>query len=274
MKKFPVGTCAILSANPEDTFKRAADLGITDVQLICLDGALQTDEMSEKILAAKAKYGMKIYAYFWSGASGPGTWDMYEGQRSLGLIPAAYRAQRLKEMIDGAAFAHKLGIRDVITHVGFTPENPLDPAYSDLVTTLRYYCQTIKENGQRHLFETGQETPITLLRLIQDIGTGNAGINLDTGNLVLWGKANPADALYVFGKYVWQCHCKDARYPTDPRYMGEEVKMGTGHVDFKRVVAGLRELDFQGALIIEREVSDSAEQARDILEAKAYLESL
>ncbi|MFO8212519.1 hypothetical protein R2K36_34225, partial [Pseudomonas aeruginosa] len=77
------------------------------------------------------------------------------------------------------------------THVGFLPENPHDPMYAGLIDALREVAQHLKKNGQYLLFETGQETPVAILRAMEDIGTGNLGVNLDTGNLILYGKANP-----------------------------------------------------------------------------------
>ena len=82
-----------------------------------------------------------------------------------------------------------------------------------------------KENGQNFLFETGQETPVTLKRAIQDIekavGKGNVGINLDPANLIMYGKANPVDALEVFGEYVMGIRRKNGKYPTDGHHLGD-----------------------------------------------------
>lgn len=40
-------------------------------------------------------------------------------------------------------------------------------------------------------FETGQETPITMLRAIKEIGSDRLGVNFDSGNLILYGKPTP-----------------------------------------------------------------------------------
>jgi len=61
------------------------------------------------------------------------------------------------------------------------------------------YC---KRNGQNFRYETGQETPITLVRAIQDVGLDNQGVNFDLANLILYGKANPVDAIELLGPYV------------------------------------------------------------------------
>ena len=131
----------------------------------------------------------------------------------------------------------------------------------------------MKAQGQYFLFETGQETPTTLLRFIENIGTGNVGINLDSANLILYGKANPVDALDVIGKYVRGIHAKDGFYPTNGMELGREVKVGEGKVNFPVFVKKLSEVGFDGSLTIEREISGE-QQRIDIIKAKEYLEKL
>ena len=114
---------------------------------------------------------------------------------------------------------------------------------------------------------------MTMLRLIERVETGNLGINLDPANLILYGKGNPIDALDVFQRYVRGIHAKDGLYPTDPMKLGTEVKVGTGRVRFPEFVRRLEGKGFDGAYIIEREIS-GAEQRADIAETATYLEDL
>ena len=122
-------------------------------------------------------------------------------------------------------------------------------------------------------FETGQETPITLLRTIEDVGTGNMGINLDPANLLMYGKANPVDALDVFGKYVTGVHAKDGEYPTNGRDLGVEMPLGEGRVNFQVLIPKLKALGYTGALTIEREIS-GPQQNEDIRRAMELLDPL
>lgn len=112
----------------------------------------------------------------------------------------------------------------------------------------------MKKNDQRFLFETGQETPVTLRRLIEDVGTGNCGINFDPANLILYGKANPVDAIDTFGEFIYNTHLKDGLYPTDGRELGKEVILGEGKVNYPALVKGLKDCGYKGPYIIEREV--------------------
>ena len=80
-----------------------------------------------------------------------------------------------------------LGVNSITTHIGFIPKNPNDSVYMELIPILINLTRYCKMNGQDFCFETGQETPITLLRTIEDIGEENLGINLDPANLIfIW----------------------------------------------------------------------------------------
>ena len=133
-------------------------------------------------------------------------------------------------------FAHKLGITDVVTHMGFIPENPYDPNFSSFCIAVRTVAEHLKKNGQCLLFETGQETPVTMLRCFEAVGTDNLYVNLDTANLILYGKANPADALDVFGKYVRNLHAKDGCYPTNGHEMCIRDRHRFLHAGYKDIL--------------------------------------
>jgi len=267
-----LGVLISLTYTLEIEFKKVRDFGFPTCQLNGWVQNLFTDEIAKRVVAAGKQYGVEITS-FWCGWEGPAVWDFIDGPLTLGLVPPAYRHERLKMLKKGSDFAAKIGVRDLTTHVGFIPEDPNHPEYRSLVTTLRDLAHHCQGNGQNFLFETGQETPITLLRIIEDIGLDNLGINLDPANLILYGKANPVDALDVFGKYVKGVHAKDGLYPTSGRYLGQEVPLGQGKVNFPAFITRLKEVGFDGPLTIEREISVD-EQTADIRTAKALLEKL
>jgi L-ribulose-5-phosphate 3-epimerase len=96
---------------------------------------------------------------------------------------------------------------------------------------------------------------------------------LDTANLILYGKANPVDAVDMIGPRVKSVHAKDGRWPTDPMKLGEEVLIGTGLVDFMQVFTRLHKLGYSGAITIERETS-GPQQIEDVKKEKVYLEGI
>lgn len=207
------------------------------------------------------------------GGPGKEVWDFYEGPLTIGLVPRDTRAARIAHIKKASDFAKQCGIPAVQTHCGFIPENPNDAVYRETVTAMREVAAYCKRNGQNFRYETGQETPITLVRAIQDVGTDNQGVNFDLANLILYGKANPVDAIELLGPYVQGIHAKDGLWPTNPKELGKEVAIGKGKVDFPRIIARLKELNYGGAVTIEREIS-GAQQMEDVRGAIAYLEKL
>lgn len=256
----------------EDKFKQAHELGFRSCQINCWNHSILDDEMSEKIKSLCKKYDMKI-STVWVGWSGPAVWNFIEGPITLGIVPAEYRYDRMKELMHGSDFAKKVGVDQIATHFGFLPESPSDPQYAPILSAIKHVAKHCKKNGQYLLFETGQETPVTILRFIEESKMDNLGINLDPANLILYGKANPVDAVGVFGKYVRDVHAKDGNYPTNGRNLGQETPLGKGSVNFPLLVAKLKEVGYDGPLTIEREI-EGDEQIRDILSAKAMLEEL
>ena len=258
-------------------FAELRSMGMESCQLVCWNRKiLHDDSAAQAVNRAVEKHGVNISA-FWCGWEGPKVWDFYEGQRTLGLVPAQYRAQRVEMLMEGSDFAKKIHVTDFATHVGYMPENPYDPAYGEVIKACVAVVEKCKENGQNFLFETGQETPVTLKRAIQDIekalGKGNVGINLDPANLIMYGKGNPVDALDVFGEYVRGINGKDGLYPADGHHLGAEVPLGQGKVIYPAFIKRLKEIGYEGDITIEREISGE-EQKKDILMAKEILEKL
>ena len=256
----------------DEKFRQVQELGFTSCQLCGWNHSLMTDEIAEKVNECTKKYGISI-STFWCGSSGPAVWDFKEGPLTLGLIPAEYRFQRMQELVHGSDFAKKIGVTNIATHAGFLPEVPETEQYRSVIAALKFVANHAKENDQYFLFETGQETPVTLRRAIEDIGTENLGINLDPANLILYGKANPVDALDVFGEFVRDIHAKDGCYPTNGHNLGEEKALGEGKVNFPKFIAKLKEIGYDGPITIEREITGE-QQITDIKSAKAMLEKL
>jgi len=268
-KPLRLGLIVGVGNDPEAAIKKVHDLGVPTAQL----GIEVFDEDAVKGLqAALEHYKVEATAVV-VGGPGPEIYDFYHGPLTLGLVPQKYRSARIARIKKASDFAKKLGIPAVQTHCGFIPENPNDPVYKATVKAIREVASYCKRNGQNLRYETGQETPITLVRTIQDVGLENQGVNFDLANLILYGKANPVDAIELIGPYVQGIHAKDGLWPTNPKELGQEVAIGKGKVDFPRIISRLKELNYRGAVTIEREIS-GPQQLEDVRAAKAYLENL
>lgn len=271
--KLDMGVLVSLREDPGPELERVARFGLQSCQICSWNPKLWTDTVGGKLTAARELHGIRT-STFWAGYTGPAVWNFIDGPRTIGLVPPEYRSQRVAELKQAADFASKFGMPSITTHVGFLPEDPNDPLYTDTVEALTEIVAHCREKGIDFLFETGQETPVTLLRTIERIGLDNIGINLDTANVILYGKGNPVDSLDVFGKYVKDLHIKDGLFPTCGSKLGKQTALGKGKVDFVEVVRRLKELGYTGPLTIERECSDGEEQTRDIKAAIKLLEPL
>jgi hypothetical protein len=112
---------------------------------------------------------------FWAGWPGPATWNLHRRP-----APSAWcrrsTARPRRGLKQAADFAADCGFPSITTHVGFLPEDSRDPQFE------RPWSRSAKwrssaVGGAWAWFETGQETPVTLLRTIERVGTDNLGIN-------------------------------------------------------------------------------------------------
>ncbi len=258
-------------ANAGKCFSHIADFGLHVCQLGCWDSKFATDEIAANVKSESAEHGVRICAV-WAGWPGPCEWNFTKGPVTLGIVPEEYRAERLIALKGWADFAKKVGAPAIITHCGFIPENMTDPAYPGVVDAIAEIAGYCNDLGLGFWFETGQETPVVILRTIQKVGLPNMGINLDPANLLMYGKGNPIDSLDVFGQYVRNIHVKDGMCPTDGEELGKEVPAGEGLVRFPEFISKLKRIGYTGELIIEREI-EGEEQIRDIRKTVADLDA-
>ena len=268
MSAFDIGVLVHL-ADRDDLFVNVANMGVKVCQLCCWNMQLYTPEMARRVKTQSEQSGVEITAV-WAGWNGDSVWDFVKGPTTLGIVPVELRQMRVAQLKQGADFAEMLGVRAIITHLGFIPENPCDQQYPRIIETVKEVAQYCRDKGLEFWFESGQETPVTLRRLIEDVDMPNLGVNFDTANVVLYGKGNPLDSAEIFGKYVKNLHAKDGLYPTNPRKLGVEVPIGEGKADFAAIFRTLKENGFNGEIIIEREIS-GPQQIKDIEHAHTYL---
>ena len=270
---FALGIITGIGNNPDAAMAKVHSLGMHTCQI---DSDLLSEEMLDRLGEALNKYNIVVTAM---GTDGPGPYiyNFYDGPLTLGLIPRTYRGQRLVKLKKYSDQVKKLNVPAIRIHAGFIPEDPNAELYWESIEALRDIVSHCKDNGQDFLYETGTESPTTLLRAMKDVGLdgelSNQGANLDTANLILYDKANPLDALDVIGPYVKNTHAKDGLYPTGTRELGKEVAIPHGKVDFPKIIAKLKELNYQGPITIEREIS-GPQQLEDVRRERDYLKKL
>ena len=273
VKPMEVGILIAPFGAPAESFRRVRELGFNNC-FLSLDGYINgfTATVVSQFRDLIAKYNLTVTTV---EVVGPGElkWDFTEGPSTIGLVPPRTRAARIDALRQVSDFGTQLGVSQVQTHCGFIPEDPADPLYHQAVGAIRDVARICQGNNQHFLMETGQETPTTMSRMLRDVGMPNLAVGLDTANLILYGKANPVDAVEILGPHIRSIHAKDGRWPTDPSKLGEEVLIGRGLVDFNQVFTKLHRLGYAGAVTIERETS-GPQQIEDVRQEKLYLEDV
>ncbi|PIU24671.1 MAG: xylose isomerase [Candidatus Infernicultor aquiphilus] len=266
--KMELGAMIHVTENIKESFEEVAKLGMRTCQVSCT-AELMIDRLKPKdISRASEEFGIEISSFFlvFEGQ----IYNRIEGVSTVGFIPEEYRTRRFKLAEKFSDMIYEIGVKNITSHVGAIPNDEKSPLYLGFVPVMKKFVEYCQRNGQIFCFETGQELPSTLKRLIADIGN-NAYVNLDPANLILYGMAHPLDAVEILGEYVRGMHAKDALWPNRDESLGIEVPVGKGEVDFPLLISRLKEKGFQGPITIEREISGE-QQKKDILEAKKFLE--
>lgn len=227
---------------------------------------------ADKLIAAQKKYGIKITTLMMG--FGHYEWNFVKGPSTNGLVPVEGIEAKMAAYKKGIDFCQMAKVPAIHSHFGFIPEDPLSHEYQFCLRNIKELAEYAKARGVDIYFETGQETPIVLARVIKDAGTGNLFINCDVANLILYGKANPTDAIRFFGPLVKDLHIKDGTYPdrNDPDNLGHEKPIPEGDVDFPAIIKILKEEGYTGALTIEYELGD---KSKDYMEkTRLYLQNL
>jgi L-ribulose-5-phosphate 3-epimerase len=183
-----------------------------------------------------------------------------------GIAPDSTWEQNWANIRTTAALAQRLGLKLVTFHAGFLPHAENDPNFAKMLRRLAETADVFKAVNISLGLETGQETAPVLAQLLQKLKRTNVGVNFDPANMILYDKGDPIAALRTLGPSIRAVHIKDARRTKVPGTWGEEVTVGTGEVAWKAFFATLRELNYTGDFVIEREAGN--QRVADIRTAK------
>jgi L-ribulose-5-phosphate 3-epimerase len=188
-----------------------------------------------------------------------------------GFVPEKEWPQRRAMTIQGAKLGVELGLKTIMTHVGFVPPSN-HPNYEVVIAKVRDIAAILAEHSMDLLMETGQESATELLQFLNDLSTRNIHINFDPANMILYGAGDPLDAIRTLGRHIRHVHVKDAKHSNRPGVnWGEEVPFGTGEVDVPEFIVALKSVGYAGPLAIEREAGD--QRVEDVKTAIETLKS-
>jgi len=272
LERMAIGVMLGVGEDPRESIQKVLDVGVTNAQMgRPADAWLKAEKAAELKKLAK-KMGITITVVF-CGFDGESYADIPTVRQTVGFVPKATRAARLKKAKEIADFARILGVKVVAAHIGFVPEDHTDPDYRDIVRTVRSFADYLAKSGQKLSLETGQETGPCLARFIADLRRPNVRVNFDPANMILYGSGDPIEALRLVGKRVIGVHAKDGVWPTEKDKLGTEVPLGKGEVGIQRFLQTLIDVGYKGPLTIEREITGD-QQKKDIVAARKLLERI
>jgi len=211
----------------------------TDERLARLDWS---DEEINRIHTELVNTGVRIPSMCFSG----------HRRFPMGSMDERTREKSMELMKKAIIFADKLGIR-VIQLAGY------DVYYEEgNEQTKKYFIENLKK-----AVEWASSMEVTLVKVYPDVG-----------NLTAWPTNNTLSELELGIKQgeIAAIHLKDTLAVTDT-FPGKfkEVPFGNGCVDFPKVFAKLKELNYKGPFLIEMWTEKSDDPIEEVKKAKQWI---
>ncbi len=163
---------------------------------------------------------------------------------------AALRRDRISLILHTLDFAHQVGARNIsITSGKALPEMPPEKALTCLVESLKPIMARAEHLG----IDVGIECePLLLIEwahelraLIDEVGSGRLGANLDLGHSIVLGE-KPSQVLQMLRGRIWNCHLEDL--PGRKHY---HMIPGEGTVDFAAIVRAMQRTGYDRFATVE-----------------------
>ncbi len=136
----------------------------------------------------------------------------------------------------------------LITPGNLGPDCHYDDAYYNALTTLRALAPAVEEIGVNlaveYVWNWFLTSPLEYRRFLDDVDCTQIGFYFDSGNMAIQGY--PEQWVNILGRHMKKVHLKDFRrsdYSWPP--------LTEGDVDFPAVMAELRQIGYDGALLSE-----------------------
>lgn len=224
-------------------------------------------EGGQEYLAKVIEEGWKVTATMVDFAQ-----EDYSSMESIkvtgGIVPEDCWDQNRQKVLDAIKVTDQLGVKYLTCHFGFIDQSnsEYEQRFADKVKEL---AGAADEKGVMLLMETGQETADELREFLEKLDHPALGVNLDPANMILYGKGDPIEAVGVLGPWIKHVHIKDALATLTAGTWGEEVVWGAGQVGSDYFLDALDDIDYTGALAIEREAGEK--RLEDIIKAAELL---
>jgi len=266
--RLAVCSWSLQPVSPDDLVGKIRETGISRIQ-INLDPLRDDSDTWGSTAAALRQAGIEIISGMF-GCVGEDYTTLDTIRVTGGIAPDRTWEQNRRNIQASAQLAAGLGLNLVTFHAGFIPHNQADPDFVKMLQRLSDAADLFAAEKLLLCLETGQETAQDLLTVLTTLNKPNMGVNFDPANMILYDKGNPIEALRTLGPWIRQVHIKDATRTKTPGTWGAEVPAGTGEVDWQAFFAALKELNFNGNFVIEREAG--TQRVADIIQARKVVE--
>ena len=234
----------------EEDLSRTRNLGYEAIELVFSDeGSPNIDASTSEISSvaeACRRHGLELCS-------------MIAIRKDAGTLlspSAAERAKRVAILERGFEIAEILGVDALLLHPGaLDPKSSYSTTWDNFRDALRDLAPAAERHGTRigieNVWNQFMLSPREARQLVDEVGSSAVGIYLDTANMILYGY--PDMWIRELGSRIFKVHVKDFR-----RGEGAWVQLMDGDTDWPAVMAELRGIGFDGALVSEVGGDDAA----------------
>lgn len=227
-----------------ETLKNAKAAGYQSLELVIRDDWDITLDTAEAKLAAMARQaadeGLELVSICPQFRNAP---------KDVMTNDAAVREQSIETIKRCLNIARALGIDTMLLTLGaLTPQLYYNEAYANALQALQKTAPAAEDLGVNiaieYVWNKFLLSPLEFARFCDEVASPRVGLFFDTGNMTVFGY--PEHWVRICGKHLMRVHFKDFK-----RQGYQWTPLLEGDVDFPAVMAELRKIGFDGALLSE-----------------------
>ena len=268
----------------QDSVALASLTGVSGVQLYVrtpFEELLKWDSYERR---EAVKYCEKFHMKIFSLCAEVGGFGFREREKN------PHNIDWIKRSID---LALDLGCNIVTSHIGVIQTSANSPFRQAQLDALREIGQYAASRNCYMAIETGPEKGKIMRDFLLELDTPGIGINLDPGNMAMVTGEAPQETVKALAPWIVHTHIKDGKHflDCDPediyrafatggiqQLIAEtgkifvETPVGEGDVDYPKYIQSLKDINYDGALVIERERTDHSFE--EVCECVYFLKQL
>jgi sugar phosphate isomerase/epimerase len=229
-----------------DRFERARCVGCTGIEVMLLRCHLRDPSTPDRLRAAKAATGLELPT-------------LVLDEHNLGGIASpdpSTAAAAAEDVRTAVAWAAELDAGAILIPFFVEAELRNEAAFERAATAFRELCPLAASHGVMLAYE-GTLPAASVRRLAERVGSPAFACYFDLANLLVRG-LDPPTEIRQLGELVRRVHVKDLRARKN------DCRPGLGRVDFRQCAAALREIGYDGWVVLETPAAPLPVVARDV----------